>query len=132
MTCFWHKHSVGTTRRIHEMDLYKYTWFHFKKIKRTNEFSDILTTQNKESKEPKYLIYNACDAGRGLWIGQSMLHTIRPSWFCSWIFKPEQPRYPTFQKELLAIIDSLHLFEAQLRGHKFIILTDYKVLLTFM
>ena len=41
-------------------------------------------------------------------------------------------RYPTIQKELLAIIDSLLFFEAQLRENKFVILIDHKALLTFI
>ena len=47
-------------------------------------------------------------------------------------FNPAQLNYPTLQKELLAIIDSLKFFEAQLRGTKFTILTDHKPLETFM
>ena len=45
-------------------------------------------------------------------------------------FNPVQLRYPTVQKELLASIDRLHFVEAQLREHKFVILTDHKLLLT--
>ena len=44
------------------------------------------------------------------------------------MFHPAQWKYTTLQKELLAIIDSTKFFEAQLRGTKFIILTDHKPL----
>ena len=92
----------------------------------------ILRPWNNESKEPKYLTRDANDVGLVSWIGQATLDAITPSCFHSRKFNPAQLRYLTFQKELLAIIVSLHFFEAQLRGHQFVILTDHKPLLTFM
>ena len=94
--------------------------------------SQILSPWNNESTEPKYLICDASNVGLGSWIGQGTLDAIRQSCFHSRKFNRAQLRYPTFQKELLAIINSLHFFEAQLRGHQFVILTDHKPLLTFM
>jgi len=41
-------------------------------------------------------------------------------------------KYPTYQKELLAIHDSLKSFEAHLRDHKFTVLTDHQPLLSFL
>ena len=41
-------------------------------------------------------------------------------------------KYPTYQKELLAIVDSLKSFEAQLRDPKFTVLTDHQPLLSFL
>jgi len=41
-------------------------------------------------------------------------------------------KYPTYQKELLAIVDSLKFFEAQLREYKFTVLTDHQPLLSFL
>ena len=78
------------------------------------------------------MIYDASDVGLGSWIGQGTLDAIRPSCFHSRKFNPAQLRYATFQKELLAIIDSIHFFEAQLRGHKWVILIDHETLLTLM
>ena len=66
------------------------------------------------------------------WIGQDTLDAIRPACFYSWKFTFAQLRYTTFQKELLAIIDSSHIFVAQLREHKFVILADHKPLFTYM
>jgi hypothetical protein len=103
----------------------------FKRLKELVNSPQILRPWNNESKEPKYLICDASDVGLGSWIGQGTLDSIRPACFHSRKFNPAQLRYPTFQKELLAIIDSLHFFEAQLRGNKFVILTDHKPLLTF-
>ena len=85
-----------------------------------------------ESKQLKYLICDASNMELELWIGQGTLDPIRPSCFHSWKFNPAHLRYSTFQKEFLAIIDSLHFFEAQLKGHKFVILTDHKPLRTFI
>ena len=103
----------------------------FKRLKKLVNSSQILKLWN-ESKELKYLRCDTSNIGLGSWIGQGTLDTIRPSYFHRWKFNPAQLRYPTFQNQLLAIIDSLHFFEAQLREHKFVILTDYKLLLTFM
>ena len=94
--------------------------------------SQILRPQNNEFKEPKYFICDTSDAGLGSGIAQATLNNIRPSCFYSRNFDPVQPHYSTFQNVLLAIIDTLHFFEAQLRGDKFVILTDHKLLLTFM
>jgi len=41
-------------------------------------------------------------------------------------------KYPTYQKELLAIVDYLKFFEAQLQDHKFTVLTDYQPLRSFL
>ena len=104
----------------------------FKRLKERMNSSQILTPWNNESKESKYLICDATDVGLGSLMGQGTLDAIRPSCFHSWKFNPAQLRYTTFQNELLAIIDNLHLFDAQLRRHQFAILTDHKPLLTFM
>ena len=55
-----------------------------------------------------------------------------PACFDTRKFNPTHLRYPTFQKEFWAILDSLHFFEVQSRGHQFVILTVHKPLLTFM
>ena len=104
----------------------------FERLKELVDSSRILRPWNNESKEPKYHICDASDVGQGSWIEQGTLDSIRPSCFHSRKFNAAQLRYHTFQKELLAIINSLCCFEAQLRGHKFVILTDHKLLLTFM
>jgi len=41
-------------------------------------------------------------------------------------------KYLTYQKELLAIVDSLKFFKAQLQGHKFTVVTDHQPLLSFL
>ena len=104
----------------------------FKRLKELVNSSQILRPWNNESQESKYLICDASDVELGSFIGQGNLDAIRPSCFYSRKFNPPQLRYSTFQKELLAVIDSLHFFEAQLRGHQFVILTDHKPLLIFM
>ena len=65
-------------------------------------------------------------------MGQGTLDRIRPARFHSRKFNPAHLSSRTLQKGLLAISDSLKFFEAQLRGTKFTILTDYKPLETFM
>ena len=104
----------------------------FKRLKELVKSLQILRPWNKESKELKYLICDTSNVGLALWIGQGTLDTIRPACFHSRRSSLAQLRSPTFQKELWAIIDSQHCFEAQLRGYQFVILTDHKPLLTFM
>jgi len=67
----------------------------------------------------------------GSWIGQGELGSIRPCRFHSRKFSPAELKYPTYQKELLPIVHSLKVFEAQLRDHKFTVLTDHQPLLSF-
>ena len=92
----------------------------------------VIKPWNSNSEEAKYLICDASDIGLGSWLGQRTLDRIQPARFHSCKFNPAQLNYPTLQTELLAIIDSLKFFEAQLQGTKFTNLTDYKPLETFM
>ena len=87
---------------------------------------------NSNREAPKYLICDASDIGLDSWLGQGTLDRIQPARFHSRKFNPAQLNFLTLQQELLAIIDSLKFFEAQLRATKFTILTDYKPLETFM
>jgi len=102
------------------------------KIKELVNSPQILKPWDHFSEGPKYLVCDARDIGLGSWIGQGGLGSIRPSRFHSRKFSPAQLKYPTYQKELLAIVDSLKLFEAQLRDHKFTVLTDHQLLLSFL
>jgi len=74
----------------------------------------ILKTWDHLSKEPKYLVCDASDLGLGSQIGQEELGSIQPSGFQPCKFSPVMLKYPTYQKELLAIVDSVKFFEAQL------------------
>ena len=67
------------------------------------------------SEAPKSLVYDASHIGQGSWIGQGEVESIRHCRFHSRKFSPGQLKYLIYQKELLAIIDSLQFFEAQLR-----------------
>ena len=92
----------------------------------------ILKSWDPSSEVPKYLACDASDIRLGSWIGQGELGSSQASHFHSRKFSPAQLNCPTFQKELLAIVDSLKLFEAQLRDHKFTVLTDHQPLLSFL
>jgi len=102
------------------------------KIKQLVNFSQILKPWDHFSEGPKYLVYDACDMGLGSWIEQGELGSIGPCRFHCRKFSPAQLKYPTYQKALLAIVDSLKFFEAQLRDHKFTVLTDHQPLLSFL
>jgi len=57
---------------------------------------------------------------------------IRPAAFYLRCLNKSQTNYITTDKELLAIVDSLRHFRGELQGHKVIVLTDHKPLVTFM
>ena len=80
----------------------------------------------------KILVCNASDIRLASWIEQGELGSILPCRFLSPKFSPAQLKYPTYQKKLLAIVDSLKFFEAQLRDHNFTVLTHYQTLLSFL
>jgi len=79
-----------------------------------------------------YLVTDASLIGTGVWIRQGpTLQTIIPADFHSRKFNPAQENYSTFDKEFLAIVDALEYFRSELTGCSFIILTDYKALVSF-
>jgi len=77
------------------------------KIKEHVNSSHILKPWDHFSELPKYLACDASDIGLGSWIGQGELGSIRRCRFHSAKFSPVQLKYPTNQKELLVIVDSL-------------------------
>jgi len=101
------------------------------KIKELVNFLQILKPWDQFSEAPKYLGCDASDIGLGLWIGLGELGSIWPCQFHSPNFSPTHLRYPIYQKELLAIIDSLKFFEARLQDHNFTVFTDHQPLLSF-
>jgi len=100
-------------------------------IKELVNSPQILKPWDHFSETPKYLVWYACDSGLGSWIGQGELGSIQPCHFYSQKFSPLQLKYPTYHKELLAIVDSLKFFESQLQDHKFTVLTDHKPIFSF-
>jgi len=102
------------------------------KIKELVNSPQILKPWNHFSETPKYLVCDASDIRLGSWIGQGELGSIWPCRFHYRKFSPTQLKYPTYQKELLTIVDSLKYFEAQLQDHKFTVLTDHQPLLSFL
>jgi len=102
------------------------------KIKELVRSPQILKPWDHFSEAPKYLACDASDIGLGSWIGQGELGSIRPCRFYSRKFCPAQLKYPTYQMELLAIVDYLKIFKAQLRDHKCSVLKDHQPLLSFL
>jgi len=102
------------------------------KIKELVNSPQIFKPWHHFSEAPKYLVCDASDIGLVSWIGQGELVSIQPCRFHFWKFSPAQLKYPTYQKELLAIVESLKYFEAQLRDHKFMVLMDHQPLLSFL
>jgi len=92
----------------------------------------VLKPINHDSNEQIYLITDASNVGISGWIGQKEDGVIRPAAFHSRCLNKGQTNYTTTDKELLAIVDSLRHFRGELQGHKVIVLTDHKPLVTFM
>ena len=84
------------------------------------------------SDEQIYLITDASNVGLSGWIGQNEDSVIRLAAFHSRCLNKGQTNYTTSDKELLAIVNSLRHFRGERQGHKVIVLTDHKPLLTFM
>ena len=104
----------------------------FNQCKELINNSEVIQPWYNTREEPEYLICNAIDIGLASLLAQGTLARIRPTRFHSGKFIPAQLSYPTLQKELLAIIDSLRFLEAQLPVIKFTIPTNHKPLETFM
>jgi len=92
----------------------------------------VLKPINYDSDEQIYLITDASNVGLSGWIGQNEVSVIRLAAFHSRCLNKSQTNYTTTDKELLAIVDSLRHFRGELQGHKVIILTDHKSLVTFI
>jgi len=71
----------------------------------------ILKPWNHFSEEPKYLVWDASNIGLGSWIEEGELGSMQCCQFHFQKFTSVQLKYPTYQKELLAIVDSLNYFE---------------------
>jgi len=92
----------------------------------------VLKPINHDSNEQIYLITDASNVGLLGWIGQKEDGEIRPTAFCSRCLNKGQTNYTTTDKKLLVIVDSQMHFRGEVQGHKVIVLTDHKLLLTFM
>jgi len=92
----------------------------------------VLKPINHDSNKQIYLITDASNVGLSGWIGQKEDGVIRPAAFHSRYLNKGQTNYITTDKELLAIVDSLRHFRGELQGHKVIVLTDHKPLVTFI
>jgi len=92
----------------------------------------VLKPINYDSDEQIYLITDASNVGLTGWICQKEDGVIRLAAFHSRYLNKGQTNYTTTEKELLAIVDSLKDFRGELQGHKVIVLTDHKSLITFM
>jgi len=92
----------------------------------------VLKPINHDLDEQIYLITDASKVRFSGWIGQKEDGVIRPAAFHSRYLNKGQTNYTTTDKELLAIFDSLRHFRGKLQGHKVIVLTDHKLLVTFM
>jgi hypothetical protein len=75
------------------------------------------------------LVADASNRGLGAYFGQGKDYkTMVPAGFHSWAFNSAEKDYPTYDKEMLAIIDCLKKFKPHLTGIKFDILTDHRPL----
>jgi len=113
----------------------KWTHLHeeaFKQVKELIMSNAVLKPINYDSDEQIYLITDGSNIRLSGWIGQKEDGVIRPAAFHSRCLNKGQTNYTTSDKELLAIVNSLRHFRGERQGHKVIVLTDHKPLVTFM
>jgi RNase H-like domain found in reverse transcriptase len=76
------------------------------------------------------VITDASDRAIGGYYGQDKDYkTMTPAAFHSQSFNSDEKNYPTYDKEMLAIVDYLKRWEPQLTGIQFEVLTDHKPLM---
>jgi len=120
----------GETKRFKWTQLHKESFNQCKEIIQSNK---VLKPINHESGEPIDLVIDASNSAIAGWIGQyDSTGKIRPAEFHSRKLNPTQFHYPTIQKELFAIYDSIKHFQNVLSGHSFVVLIDHRPLLNFM
>jgi len=119
-----------------ETKRFKWTELHeelFKQCKEIIQSNRVLKPINYELGEPISLVTDASQSDIAGWIGQyDSTGKIRRAEFHSRKFNPTQFHWPTIQKELFAIYDSIKHFQNVLSGHCFVVLTDHKPLLNIM
>ena len=104
----------------------------FELMKQTLSADPAVRPLDYESVDPIFLVTDASLIGTGIWVGQGpSISAIRPAAFHSRKFNSAQLNYSTFDKELLAILDTLKHFQPVLSGCWFTILTDHKHLVAF-
>jgi len=133
------KDLVTKGRCLYELQVstkqFKWTHLHdeaFKQVKVLIMCNSVLKPINHKSNEQIYLITDTSNVGLSGWIGQEEDSIIRPAAFHSKCLNKGQTNYTPTYKELLAIVDLLRHFRSELQGHKVIVLTDHKPLVTFM
>jgi len=83
----------------------------FELIKQTLSADPVVRLLDYKSTEPIFLVTDASLIGTGAWVGQGpSVSEIRPAVFHSRKFNSAQLNYATFDKELLAIVDTLEHF----------------------
>ena len=87
----------------------------FCNIKRLTKTYPVCKPINYDSSEPVTLVADASNRGLGGYFGQGKDYkTMIPAGFHSRAFNPAEKKYPTHDKEMLAIIDCLKKFEPRL------------------
>ena len=89
---------------------------------------------NRASKEPIWVVCDACPSGCGAYYGQGEdWKTMRPAGFMSKKFTDAQRSYFTYEHETLGAIEALKKWDDELLGLPEIrVVTDHKALKTFM
>ena len=94
----------------------------------------LLCPINHASKEPVWVVCDACPSGCGAYYGQGKdWKTMRPTGFMSKKFTDAQCSYFTYEHEMLGVIEALKKWDDELLGLPEIrVVTDHEALKTFM
>jgi hypothetical protein len=104
----------------------------FRRIKDLVRRTPVLKPINPKLDLPIWVICDASVSGIGAYYGQGETwETCRPAGFLSRKFNNAQRHYPTFEQEMIAILEALHKWEDKLIGNKLHIITDHRALEEF-
>jgi Reverse transcriptase (RNA-dependent DNA polymerase)/RNase H-like domain found in reverse transcriptase/Integrase zinc binding domain/Retroviral aspartyl protease len=104
----------------------------FENIKRLASATPICKPIAHSNPDPVFLVADASNNGLGGYYGQGTdFKTMRPAGFHSRAFNSAEKNYPTHDKEMLAIIDCMKKWDAELSGIRFDTLSDHAPLTRF-
>ena len=105
----------------------------FQQIRMLTKSITTLRPIDYQSPHPIYLFTDASKVGAGGWIGQGPSpEKAHPAAFHSRKFATSQLHYPVHELDLLAVVDAVQSFHAQLYDTRFTVVTDNKALSYFL
>ena len=122
----WSTVLSGLTRKGVEFNWKSKHQDAFDNIKRLAKNTPVCKPIDYKDPNPIYVVADASNRAIGGYFGQGKdFKTMKPAAFHSRSLNEAERNYPTHDKEMLAIVDCLKKWEAELTGTRFEILTDH-------